>query len=298
MWTTMYINKVNTPFHNINMFFVTFGTLTLLSPSTFCSGFRPYQIYTSTALMLASVLAAALGAPLLPPAGSSKCMSQFGLPAWWKINSFSPSLLGFSSSQWAESCYNSGMARSDAREVGARGRRQEERAGLLRSACPAEGLGAEWEQELGNTAQECGGRHCHRIQGRFSSDSRPTGAVLWGQGGISKNCLTELSFSCQCLEAHAGLGRKIKDWKSSKALSWEIWERSFPQGMAALGVWESQDLSGHERKRRLQGFKVAAVSQWREAELKSPRISESLKLFSWGYSGQLVRQACCSQLCW
>lgn len=45
-------------------------------------------------------------------------------------------------------------------------------------------------------------------------------------------------------------------------------ELGFPQGVAAALLWENQGLSGHERKRRLRGFKAAAVSQWREAEWK------------------------------
>ena len=48
-----------------------------------------------------------------------------------------------------------------------------------------------------------------------------------------------------------------------------------------LFVWENQDLSGHERKRRFQGFKVAAVSQWRGGrieKLKDSSPSESCLL--------------------
>lgn len=70
---------------------------------------------------------------------------------------------------------------------------------------------------------------------------------------------------------------RSKIGKATRSCPVRTRELSFPQGMAALFVWENQDLSGHERKRRFQGFKVAAVPQWREAELKSWRVWVPLK---------------------
>lgn len=85
-----------------------------------------------------------------------------------------------------------------------------------------------------------------RLQERSSRDSTPADPKAGWQTGFNQSCGSDVNICRHMLSWAVLLGRKIKDWKSSKKLSCE----NIPQGMAALFVWENQDLSGHERKRR------------------------------------------------
>lgn len=200
-------------------------------------------------------------------------MSQFSSPTRWKINSFSPSLLSFSSSQWAESCYKTVIAGSDARGARAGGPRQEEGAGLLhlvlaREMDEEQSESINWEMLLRNA------RRSVEEDMQVTKGSRRGSAIVadpplqWSEGRVanSKSYLNKavILLSMSWGTCWAGLfyweGRS-KTGIAARSCPVRMRELSFPQGMAALFVWENQDLSGHKRKKRFQGFKVAAVSQ-------------------------------------